>query len=508
GHYRELTRTLTDKSNALQDTLDILRRDEPILYRPPSQEKLTEKRMRVEKLSEDITQSEKEIEGIARLRESLKMTEARIREKKMLLNSYKKEYDLLQARMTSATQNLDQLKEGIAKTELTLGNLRAKETLKSELMDIREEVAKLTRGSHDIELQLELADKGVCPTCRRDVPEEWKENKEDKQQERQTIERKISQLDDKTQELNDQWQKRMALEASLSKSNSSLEAYTKGLEDAKAQLDDYHEKSYQGAAQTELEVLESDKVDLESKIEAFKRDHSDAISRLESMKKDLGIAKTSLRELEDLKRDYESKVEILKDNNKRKEEVDESLFNLRNEEVGAQKKLEVFEVAEKLVDKYLPTFGVLTAGEEVTRGMLGIINPVLPSWDIRLAPSREGVFFEYRENEEDEFSPISMASGFETALCNVAFKLTLTAYYGLPLMILDEIDEAAEDENSYKVFDSISQFRRAYQIHQVWLVSHKKEVVTQLLQEYGQDTQVFHVNDGIFTHTWQGGAMK
>ncbi|MCA1800702.1 MAG: AAA family ATPase, partial [Actinobacteria bacterium] len=55
GHYRELTRTLTDKSNTLQDTLDILRRDEPILYRPPSQEKLTEKRVRVEKLSEDIT---------------------------------------------------------------------------------------------------------------------------------------------------------------------------------------------------------------------------------------------------------------------------------------------------------------------------------------------------------------------------------------------------------------------------------------------------------------------
>ncbi len=508
GHYRESSRSISERVKTSIELLDVLKRDEPILYRPPSQEKLTEKRLEIAAVKDEVQELENELSGLDRLRENIANTDVRIREKHMLIKSYETTHKGLWDKVNALRDRLGTLEENIKSNNSKMDTLKEKQEIRALMEEASREIKELTLEGHELDLQLELAKEGVCPTCKREVPEEWKADKESQESHRIDLHRRLNTLEGSRGDLIEQWQQRMSLEAALDKNEDALKTLKLSLNDAQSQLTDHENSEYVQQAAEDLAELQQLHKSQTDKLETLVKRHGGSISRVESLKGQFKKLEDELQHLEMAKRDYESKLEILEDNNKRKAHIEEGLETLRKDEIAVNHKLEIYEVAEKLVDKYLPAFGVLAAGEEVVRGMLGIINPVLPAWDIRLAPSRDGVFFEYRESEEGEYSPISMASGFETALCNVAFKLTLTAYYGLPLMILDEIDQAAEDVNSYKVFDSISQFRRAYQIHQIWLVSHKKEVVTQLIQEYGQDTQVFHVEDGEFTHSWKGGDMK
>lgn len=510
SHYRERASSLDKQIKSINESLEILKKDEPILYRPPSQKAIDNKRAQYEQAQKRLSELEGYTGTLEDLENQYKDISNQAADKWKQVKRYEAEHNKfetnlenLQTKVTEAQKRVESLDE-----ELNEFSVADSNAIYEEIEDLKGSLMELRNSKHNLEHKLNLLDKGSCPTCNQTLPEDWVSNKDEFSQKLKTIETSL-------QETSAQIQKYKDLMSQLGKVTQSKQDALKQLEVHQSQLDFVRESFDRESSQKNIDEYKEKARELDNQAEVIAKDVAErrqemegALKERDETAKKVRQLKEELDTLENNRRSYEAKVEILNDNNARKEEIENRLTRLTNEDVEVHQDLEVYEVAERLVDKYLPTFGVLTAGEKVVNGMTNIIRPVIPTWDIRLSPSRDGVYFEYRENEEDEWSPISMASGFENALCNIAFKMNLTAYYGLPLMILDEVDSAAVDDNSYRVFDSITQFKRAYNIHQIWLVSHKGEVLKQLISEYGEQIQMFSIEDGEMTHTWKGGATQ
>jgi len=508
SHYREKERSLIEKISSYKESLEILKRDEPILYRPPSQVKIDEKRTQLDNVKKELNDLQTYTAELDTIEKDINIVDQQRNEKKRLLDNIQQRIDHTKKKVQVTEQSIKVGHKHLNEIEQELSKFSEADELTQAIERLTDDIASYKSEKQGIEHKLQLIDKGDCPTCRQPLPSDWVSNYNEFKQELEKLSQRLKESDAELRKQRTSNMERTNLENKKRDAERDLETQKVFLKQIQDELEKITNDNQWGQVNKELEDLNTKYGELVSTIDTRRSELSDYLTRETQLIEQQEQLTQELNKLENDKRTYEAKAEILKDNHERKEQVEKALKDFQEEEVGVHRNLEVYEVAEKLVDKYLPTFGVLTAGEKVVQGMLNIIKPVIPSWDIRLAPSRDGVYFEYRESGEDEYSPISMASGFENSLCNIAFKMTLTAYYGLPLMILDEVDAAAVDENSYRVFDSIIQFKRAYQIHQIWLVSHKKDVVAQLIQEYGESSKVFHVEDGNITTAWVGGATQ
>ena len=514
SHYREKAYSLNEQIKSMSESLEILKKDEPILFRPPSQNKIDEARESYLQHESKVKELEHKTEGIRQKETELKRLQTDASKKKDQLERFLREREeskkVIRKKIDAASAKLDTYKQEMEEAESRLGSTQMVPELEKQLESIHSDIMSSKVAHHDLQHKLGLVDEGNCPTCGQALPDEWVSHRAEYEKRLNELTDEIKTMSTLVQEIEASVSERQSQEVRKRFAEQSIKTYSESLQELEQdyrRLEDAHAGGlWMGDLQLAVNEAEEHyqqyKVQVESDRESLEQDLAD-LKKYQMM---MTNAKEEVEGLENDRRSYDAKVEILNDNHARRDKLEQLLKAKNEEDIHIHQDLEVYEVAEKLVDKYLPTFGVLTAGEKVVKGMVNIISPVLATWAMRLIPSRDGVYFEYREGEEDEYSPISMASGFEKALCNIAFKMTLTAYYGLPLMILDEIDSAAVDGNSLKVFDSIIQFKRVYDIHQVWLVSHKREVVAQLIQEYGETTQVYHVDDGDVTHTWKGGA--
>lgn len=508
SYAREREKALENQIASLSRSLDILKRDEPILTRPPSEKKLQDLRQEYDRKKKELEKKEQSVHVLDDLSKRISTLQKEAQDQRALLDHYRKDYNRVDKQLQEAREQIQQYKDQKESIQTELKQLSSQEEAQRIIDDAWDKMSELKGQRHNLEHILELVDEGTCPTCKQELPSDWKDNSDEYKKRLQETDTRINELDQQVKEVSDQINKVIRKENELTNKEYNLKVLNHQIVSLEEKFDDLDKN-------TPWDDLNKTISDKEEEVKTLQVHYAQKEKELQNDIEDKDALVQECQRLSSLLEsqtaafnDYKAKAEILKDNYAKKAEIEKQLQDLRDQDVETHKQKEVREVAEKLVDKYLPTFGVLTAGEKVVKGMHNIITPVLPEWHLRLVPSRDGVYFEYTEGDEEEWSPISLSSGFENALCAIAFKLTLAAYYGLPLMILDEIDAAAVDENSYKVFDSINQFKKVYGIHQIWLVSHKSDVVNQLVQEYGDQVQVYNVHNGEFTHSWIGGATQ
>jgi len=106
------------------------------------------------------------------------------------------------------------------------------------------------------------------------------------------------------------------------------------------------------------------------------------------------------------------------------------------------------------------------------------IESVKADVKIKLIQTKKGVDLYYTpisalSTEVSNWSSVKMASGFEQDLINVAFKIGLAKAYNLKVLILDEIDSASTESNSYKLFSLIAKIS---DFDNVIIITHKPEV--------------------------------
>ena len=498
---RETLRELEEQRIKLSAQLDTLNTNTEMPARPPSKSQLEDTRTRIQELRHERDALRQATIAVDRARIDMDSAIYEAKRVSQERDVKQKAHDQLQNAHTKHLETIDTLRVRLAEDQANEVELSTSDV---DIANVRKAEIECDQSIRTIQERLAIVDKGQCPTCSREAPVEWVSNRDALAQQlkevvssREVQKQQLEKLEERVKELRH-------TQSSISSLKTSLEHMLQQSAENEKRLKELDEQLHAPALAEKVSVAKDKE---REKIAAFKKAEEscrDSVLALEEIEREIATTETQLHQLQHQQSAYITYREMLHRNGKAIEKTKAELEHANSKLHSVKVQITPHEVAERIVDKYLPSFGVLVAGQKVIEQMLHIIHPVMPAWDIRLVTARDGVAFEYREGtESDEWSPIAMASGFELAMCSLAFKMTLTAVYGLPLMILDEVDAAAVEANSYRVFDSISQFKREFNIHQIWLVSHRREVVEQLIREYGDTIQHYAVADGEFELEWR-----
>jgi DNA repair exonuclease SbcCD ATPase subunit len=113
------------------------------------------------------------------------------------------------------------------------------------------------------------------------------------------------------------------------------------------------------------------------------------------------------------------------------------------------------------------------------------------------AKRSKGVQFFYLSHSEGkefpEWLPVSMASGYEEALLTLGFKLAIAFMWGAPILLLDEPDKAATEENSLVLFKHIANIEG---FRQIFLISHREPLIDWIKTE--ADAHIYRVENGAY----------
>lgn len=186
--------------------------------------------------------------------------------------------------------------------------------------------------------------------------------------------------------------------------------------------------------------------------------------------------------------------EILEAEEKNKQELAE-LSKQQNELFT---NIATYREAKKILEIELPNYVIVKACSKLEKHINTFIANVMPNMVVRLFQSRSGVEFFYSPigmpDELDDWTSTKMASGFERELLAAAWRVALARAYNLQILLLDEIDSAANPVSSEKMFREIANLAG---FNQLIIITHKPEVVD-ILQQENTRVVAYKVVSGAF----------
>ena len=183
----------------------------------------------------------------------------------------------------------------------------------------------------------------------------------------------------------------------------------------------------------------------------------------------------------------------------KEEENKKNLADLNRQQNDILASTNNYREAKRILEVDLPNYIIVKACSKLEKHINHFISEVKPGMVVRLFQARSGVEFFYSPNGEvanpEDWTSTKMASGFEKELLSSSWRVALARAYNLTALMLDEVDSAANTFSSEKMFREIANL---VGFEQLFIVSHKPEVVDILLQENDRVT-AFYVNEGTFT---------
>lgn len=183
----------------------------------------------------------------------------------------------------------------------------------------------------------------------------------------------------------------------------------------------------------------------------------------------------------------------------KEEENKKALADLNRQQNTLLTTINNYREAKRILEVDLPNYIIVKACSKLEKHINHFISEVKPGMVVRLFQARSGVEFFYSPNgvvsNIDDWTSTKMASGFERELLSAAWRVALAKAYNLEALMLDEVDSAANTVSSEKMFREIANLTG---FDQLFIVSHKPEVVDILLQENERVT-AFYVSEGTFT---------
>ena len=159
-----------------------------------------------------------------------------------------------------------------------------------------------------------------------------------------------------------------------------------------------------------------------------------------------------------------------------------------------------YKEARKVLDTDLPNYLIVKTCARIEQEMNSIIKIVFPTMDLKLFQSKKGVEFYYKKDNPADTSKKEnllnavMASGFESQLLSVAFKVALCKAYNLSFAILDEVDAFASDSSSEKIFTSLIDSKV---FDQMFIITHKAST-REVIKAIAPNCSAYHVEKGVF----------
>jgi len=230
-------------------------------------------------------------------------------------------------------------------------------------------------------------------------------------------------------------------------------------------------------------------------------DLKSVINAHENTKKQYDVIKKQNDNIEKQKQENLNKIEIIKTKIEYAKKHNENIRKEREKDTGKFQQLQnniadlkvenrQLDSVKKVIDKefsaWIISNGIDFIKKEMNKFFTKTYNRGLI---VDIVQDKKGIEFLYGENQES-LRTINMASGFEKAILAMSFRFALCQMQNLGIMILDEIDSDASDENSIKLFKMLLTNKDI----QFMIVTHNTQAVDVMEQEY--NAKIFNVVKG------------
>lgn len=442
----------------------------------------------IEECKENLTEVSNKITKIGDLEESeLERIETDLRSCQKQINDIKTKIDFEEKEVNNFTQTLKALEEEIRQHDLESLKDRAKELkLDLELHNIQYKKDKETYQTLTDKLKLldyklteftnqyEVSKTGVCHACGQPIEqshidklkteiEEIKKLKEETNQE-------ITNLNFDKKDL-----KGGMIEASLDYQLKTIDSYNKSLSEIESLKDKINKgKSSITDRNDFLQMLEVKKEELlKSKSEMSKilpliRERDALIEKKKQLEQTLETAnETKIKNIE--RRAANERTE--EEKAKCEQRIEELSLNINTMSVENNRRKIVLDIFETQFPNYI----IVKMCDRLNAFINSVIQKVFPYCQVKLMPNRSGVSFFYTTNEsEEDYLPISMASGAQEKILNLAYFIALSKLSGISCVFLDEIDASCSPNSAKEIYDFIASLDC---FNQLFFISHRDEAV-------------------------------
>ena len=147
-------------------------------------------------------------------------------------------------------------------------------------------------------------------------------------------------------------------------------------------------------------------------------------------------------------------------------------------------------VAKGMVQREFPSFVISRMVQSLSDYVNEFLDKVYPKYQISIEEAKNSLNILYGEYKTD----VKMASGFEKSAFSLAYMYALGKIQAYGLLICDEGDATASDENSARFYKMLG--KSTDWLEQIMCITHKEEIKELLRNDF--HAQVFTVENGVY----------
>ena len=429
------------------------------------------------------------------------------------LNSAIKEH---QEKVESLNSKIEEDERELSKIPETLSRVS-----RLKLEELNSKKAELSHAIRESTEKLQVLRQGKCPTCGRDIsPEEAEKERvrltELQQEEQEVLEAQRTEqkrVDDLTAEneriKNDRAYWTSSKTKHLNEINSLDSAFSMTKENIALKY-----KADRAKTEGDIKTYQSQILASETAIKSFEetqRIYSEQIEEYNKRKESIGKQISAYVNLQDtidrinLERKepacivsnyddavaYNNSVKVYNEEMLRKEEErNKQIKEITDSLDSLNTRKSMITVAKGMVQREFPSFVISRMVQSLSDYVNEFLDKVYPKYQISIEEAKNSLNILYGEYKTD----VKMASGFEKSAFSLAYMYALGKIQAYGLLICDEGDATASDENSAKFYRMLG--RSTDWLEQIMCITHKEEIKELLRNDF--HAQVFTVENGVY----------
>ena len=356
----------------------------------------------------------------------------------------------------------------------------------TELQELRDSEINLKRDIKEINEDIKLGEKGVCPTCHQKVGHinvlKLEEQIEDITTSIIEKEFDIEKLEEKQKLVKDKEKEVQEIKENKIKKEGDLQTLIVGKKQKEQSISLYEEQVK--TKNSIFQNLERDIKQIEDKSESMEKkellDKSDLEEKLTICNNNISEHRDSLSNFNTKRAEIKESLIEYNLKEKRLEKIKVEKKDFEKEIVGDDKLINNLKEARKIFEKQLPLFMVLNKLQYISEQANKFLHKIFDKYDISFEANKDALSIIFTDNVTNLPSDYSNLSGFEDNLGGLAIRVGFAIYNAtfnqdpIHCFILDEPDKSFTEKNSELLFKSIFELKSLFQ--QILIVTHKPNI--------------------------------
>lgn len=472
--------------------------------------------------------------SIAQNKNVIKENELKIEDKKNEINSINSENKLEEynnnliyltdshyVKIKNYTVEISNAEDSIKNLTSTLIENSIIDSIKENFINKSADLRVLKAKLSELDNHLNVMKSGKCPTCGHEITENELESH--KKEYEDTL-NEYTKLNDETNALELEYRSKLNERDSIINKIKTFESI---VEDYKSRLTNENHKfeiekneinnsieKYESVKENSIkslnesismiqQLIDKDMASISIFEEQFNENKINLSSyehEFESMKNpelEIISIESKIKEKEDIVKTYEETLsynkwveEYNKDTKIKEEKRDKDVEAFKKQISDNNVRKAMIEKAKSMVAREFPSFVISYMVKSLENYTNEFLQKVYPKYEIKIKESKNSLAITYGPKQSD----VKMASGFEKSAFSLAYMYALGKIQNYGLLIIDEGDGAASNENSIQFYNTVAKSQEYFP--QIFCITHK-EVAKDLLENtYNAD--VYSVEHGKY----------